>query len=427
MAAPGPRGFLQRGGFALGHESLLARYLEDIREGLQAPYVNESFMAKSGYCVGRNQIAFLASMIIPNIPLGASLFKAKATRYARFFAEFMCPHDFATAGNITVAAAQKRVFDDLRFLLTDGNGQFSVDFNDIWYPGPAEGNDQRPAAMQAMDENMAHFLVQPAPEAAPLTLGTLISQMSDIAWEVTGSKYRKAFYRYMITNMVCMAKMGQITESKLDQIVNAMREELRISLDATYEECPEIYQALSTVIRSGNLNAVIIMRGNLGTIGLDDAGRLYLTMVQSLDTGLTGVTVVADAIAQYPRSGIWKYMAREAEIEFARWTAAARLVAADGFIGYGSSADRERVKSTLFPNLFYAARQILLIYGGEGNIRGIRTATKASKKIFIDKLLEEEKSQVLSGVALAAYEFGADESVMGLTDDMADILARLTA
>lgn len=412
--------------FAAGHESYLARYNDDIRAGLQASYVNESFFAKSGYCEGRNRIAFISSILITNLPVGASLFKVKATRYARFFNEFMCSRPFALGGLITVEEAQKKIFDNFRWLLTDGNGHFSTDFSDIWYPAPAVGEDPREDAMRQMDDNMNDFLVMPQPEIPPATFSALIGQMSDVAWNTTGSKYRKAFYKYMVTNLICLAKMGTVTEIKLDNINQQMQEELKMSLDVTCEECPEIFRALSLIMKAGEQNAVVIMRGNLGAIGLADASRLYLTMTQSVDAGLTGVTVIAEALSQFPASRIWVYLSREAPVEFARWTEAARLVAEDGFIGYGTPEQKEMVKSTLFPNLFYAAREILLIYGGENNIRGIKTATRAQKKMFIDRLLEQEKNDIMSGIDMHSYEYPEGETVMDFAEGMPAILSALT-
>lgn len=412
--------------FAPGQESLLARYNDSIRAGLQAPYVNESFFTKSGYCEGRNRMAFVTSVLITNLPAGASLFKGKVTRYARFFAEFMCPVPFANAGLITVAEAQKKIFEYFRWLLTDGNGRFSTEFEDIWLPAPVAGEDQREDAMRQMDANVAEFLVMPEPDIPPPSFSMLIGQMSDVAWNVVGSKYRKSFYKYMVTNLICLAKMGSITEMKLDSITTQVREELKVSLDVQFEEIPEIFKGLSLVVKSGELNAVTIMKGNLGAIGLEDASRLYLTMIQSVDTGLTAVTVIADALAQYPTSAIWNYLSKEVPTEFSRWTTAARLVAADGFIGYASSEVKEQVKSSLFPNLFYAARQVLLVYGGENNIRGIKTATKAGKKMFIEKLLEDEKNQVMAGVDVKTYDFEKGVSVMDYVEDMGTILTSLT-
>ncbi len=327
---------------------------------------------------------------------------------------------------ITVNQSQMQVYQHLWKNLTNCNGQFSPDFDDIWRPETPGVQDQRPADMAAMDNAMVQFIQNPMAQQPPNGLQNLIGQVADRAWGVSGSKYRKVFYKYMTTNLICMAKTGQITDAKLSSIAEQIKEELKVALDISLQDLSSLFKALMLIITAGSLNAVKIMRGNLGNIGLDDASRFYRTMVQSVYSGVTGVTVVADAMAKFPCARVWKYLSDEATIELNRWVVAARVVATNGFVAFAGHAQRDLVKSTLFPNLFYAAQTILLELGGESNIKGIRTTTKAGKKIFIDKLIKADKNEALAGLNAGEYEFESDRSMLTFVEDMPSLLTTLT-
>ena len=413
-------------GFDQAEESLIAQYANEVKGGLQAPLVRDTFLARSGYTTSRNRIAFLSAMILPNQDLGASLFKTKVTRYVRFFSDFMTPITYAQNVVKTEAEARHEVMRQLKALFVIPGQGFNPDMSEFYMPAPQQGNDPRPVAMQQMDANITAINTDPLPANAPANLGVLIGQMADYAWELPGSRTRKFFYKYMVTNLITLAKTGQITEVKLDSMSEQIKEELKISLDVSTEDVQQLFRALVLVMKEGPLNPVKIMRGNFAQIGLDDASRFYLTMTQSIDSGVTGVTVVADAMAKFPTSRIWKYLEKETTTELQRWTQAARIVGGNGYICFEDHTVKELVKSTLFPNVFYGARQLLMELGGETNIRQIKTATKANKKIFIDRLIEADKNDAIAGINSDTYKYGPNESIYNLTGDIGQVLQTVT-
>merc|ERR1712168_782171 len=216
--------------------------------------------------------------------------------------------------------------------------------------------------------------------------------------------------------------MGQFSENKLDTITKQLMEDTRVSLDLNYEDMQNLFLALKVIMKAGQLNPVTIMRSNLGSITLEDSTRFHLTMTQSLDTGVTGVTIAADAMAQFPRLRVWKMLKEECQHQLNAWHKACTIVARDGFIAYTEGPNKEFVRSTLFPDVFYAAKEVLLKIGGEKNIRGIMTAGKPRKKVLIDKCIKADMEDMQADIDFDDYKWGKNVSILDLTDSMEFLL-----
>jgi len=420
------RGLSFQIGFNVNDLSYVAQFNEQVKQGLGVTFKKMSLVCMSDYVTSVKHIAFIGFIVIPLQDVTSSIFTPKVTRYANFFVEFMCP---ASARGNSVWTPQTANLEVLKYMyraMYEGNGKLFQSFHNVWVPAEVGVIDNRPQHMREMDTAMQSFMTPQEPTVVPAGFTELLNRMCDAAWSEPNSKFRRFFYKYMITNMICVAKMGNFSEAKLDSVSKQIQEANKVSLDISREDMKKLFSALKVIMKDNGVNPVQMMKSNLGIIALEDSMRFSLVMTQSLDVNLTGVTIIADAMAKYPTLRVWNMLHIHCGDQFNKWKTACTIVAQNGFIAFIDGPDKERTRSTLFPDYFYAAQQILVRIGGEDNIKGIQTSVKPNVKSLIDKNIKADIEEMAADSDMEKYRWEAGQSVMTMSTDMPALIGSLT-
>jgi len=352
------------------------------------------------------------------------IFSDKVDRYLSFFIEVMTPATIVQAPPPVDLEVLNRIMGRAHVELCTNAGAFKPEYTEIYRPAPAGGPDDRPAAMIAAGAQIPAFLAPWVP-ANQGNRGNYIAQMTVVAnlwWEIPNSPLRKLFYKSLFTIFISIAKIGAITEQKLESIADQLRDSSQIALDVDVEQVSDIFKAVLLVCKQQDINPSVVLKESSAHLRMEDNLRMFLTVQQAVDSGVTAVTLTTEAIAKFPSSKLWKYFHAECATEMHAYVEAARLVANSPFIIFADHRQFELVKSTRFPNVYYGARQLLLKMGGENNISKLRTATKAQKRIFIDSIIDHEIANAVAGLDVEDLRFGQGESVTTLIPGLQDIL-----
>lgn len=100
---------------------------------------------------------------------------------------------------------------------------------------------------------------------------------------VTGNHACRLTQIYSLS-YVALSKRGQITDAKLDKVIDTVREEIGIDLAITPDQVKSVYRAIGSFINPENaINAFnVLSRGIAG-----NSLRLQLILTQSAGSGLT--------------------------------------------------------------------------------------------------------------------------------------------
>jgi len=406
-----------------GH-SLLAGKANELQTSLNRPLVLRKCFDIGGFGTTLPLMSIAYLFEYKNEPKIYQIFSDKVDRYLSFFVEVMSPATVLQAPPPGALEVLNRIMGRVHAELCTNAGVFKQEYTEIYRPAPAGGPDDRPAAMVAAGANITAFLAPWAP-ANQGNRDNYLAQITVVAnlwWEIPNSPLRKLFYKSLFTILICIAKIGSITEQKLESIADQLRDSSQIALDVDVEQVSGIFKAVLMVCKQQDINPSVVLKESSAHLRMEDNLRMFLTVQQAVDSGVTAVTLTTEAIAKFPTSKLWNYFHDQCATELHAYVDAARIVANAPFVIFGNHAQFELVKSTRFPNVYYGARQLLLKMGGENNISKLKTATRAQKKIFIDTIVDHEIANAVAGLNIEDLRFGKGETVTTLIPGLQDIL-----
>lgn len=201
---------------------------------------------------------------------------------------------------------------------------------------------------------------------------------------------------------ISLSKRGQITDSKLEKVIETVKDEIGINLSITSDQVKSVYKAIGSFITPDNAaNAFNIMSRGIAGNSL----RLQLILVQSAGSGLTSYISITNAIKEFP-DFTWGRVARLFPMEVDNYGVAVQTVGSNTF--YGFSADLDVVRSTKFKNLAYIAITLLQKHRGQeyGSLKHYQgVIKKPSKADLVKDMLDayapdnEELDEIGAGVA----------------------------
>lgn len=162
---------------------------------------------------------------------------------------------------------------------------------------------------------------------------------------------------------IAAAKRGEVTGPKL----NAIARELRTSCNLTIPTNPGLYRTIyrysGSKLTAGNARQVFDRW--YGYIP-QNALRLRLTLTQAAQSGLTQIVTIARALRIHPNY-YWPKVAQLYPDEMATVAQVLRIIANNPY--YGFNDDLTNIRATLYPNVAWMAKELLIRHSGEGTLR----------------------------------------------------------
>lgn len=187
----------------------------------------------------------------------------------------------------------------------------------------------------------------------------------------------------LVTSIVSLCKRGQVSPKFIDKIVTGVSTETQLDIDISSETLKIIWNTYGKSIPDDRYEKVF--EGMLEFIP-DTAMRVRLTIQQAAGAGLTRVTIIARAMTIY-RDFPWMLIGTILHPELARYKDAVVDIEDNPYYGFKKNLDP--VKSTLYKNVAYVAKELLLRINGETSLNGFRGINKTCKEqIRIDAIIE---------------------------------------
>jgi len=350
-------------------------------------------------------------------------------RHLSLFAEFLTPETFVETIPRPVNAVKDGFYRAIHEQLVTAHGAFNTDFSDIWTPAPVGVADTRHHEMILCDGQIGMFQAA-FPPIAPgnwVPWDRAFMLLSESAWNSPNSTYKKSFYRMLFTILTSISKIGQITEEKIETMSDQIKSECGINMKMTPDGISALFNVLCKASRDWVVPLQVVLRQGFQFLDQNTMMRMYLTMTQSADSGVSGVNIVANAMSQFPRAKVWVYIAQECPTELTRALDAITMVNTDPYIVFGAPEQRQLVRATQFGNVYYAAKELLSKVGGAKNVQAAKTASLANKKIMLDHLIERDIEEKLQEVTTGDYTFAEGENILSSRDGFQDTLNHFLA
>lgn len=200
-----------------------------------------------------------------------------------------------------------------------------------------------------------------------------------LASEPTASALALSTEIYCLT-YISIAKQGNITESKLTSICNAVSEETGRAINISVEEIKSFNTSFSPYIDSNNAEAICEgLRQGLANFSL----RLCLTMQQAVRSGMTSYWMIWEALTLYTDFD-WEAIASLIPQDFRKYSDAVALVGNNQYFGFNS--DLRAAKHTNFMSLSWVAAKVLIksdppAYAALSRYRGLPAQPKRNDEI----------------------------------------------
>ena len=210
--------------------------------------------------------------------------------------------------------------------------------------------------------------------------------------------------------------MGTIHEDKTHKIQEQIYDEKKIRIRTSPQDYSTIWKDGSAAIKAADVSVPQMHRCLYEFIQPGDSLRMHLTLRQSTGTGAAGITIVTEAMKDFPQSPAWRWAAvvlpDELLTNYQQQAAAA--LATNTYIGYGTMNETDLIKNTKFSNLYYLVRKLLKVIGGDQNIGKIQAHGVVKKKVVIDQLIEALKNEALEELDLDDFRFAAQDNIGNL-------------
>lgn len=197
---------------------------------------------------------------------------------------------------------------------------------------------------------------------------------------------------FIVVTYLAVLKRGNMTQQFLDKVVNGVREDLGVaSMNINPETCQTLYRVFGSQINDQNIPVITARWSGLLP---EQALRLRLTVTQASGSGLTALVVIGVAILKYPDFR-WLKIKALFPGEFAAFDTARAAVGNN--VWYGFRHDLGPVKSTLYKNLAYVAKELLIKIDGKGTLNQYRGWTNAPKyRAILDTMIADYETHVMN-------------------------------
>lgn len=227
----------------------------------------------------------------------------------------------------------------------------------------------------------------------------------------------------IVYTTVAISKRGTVSEDFCRKITEGIMADL--GKDIRLE--PDVIKQFYSVFGPGiDDNSIVEVKNRWELLIPEDALRLKLTVRQLVGSGLTALITVGRAIRKYPDFP-WGRISNMYTNDCRNYLAALRAV--NGNLYYGFRKDLGVVRSTLYPNLAFIAKELLIKVGGEASLRHYRgwkarIPEQGTIDIIIGEYEQARQQQQGQAGQNAENTTDMDEIVEAVTDvENADLLA----
>lgn len=220
----------------------------------------------------------------------------------------------------------------------------------------------------------------------------------------------KPFYRISGAGIIAhvtiaIAKRGTISGDKLTKLEEGISQDLGVAIQLDADVIPKFYRLFGNGIN--DMTVATIFEHWLRILP-QQALRLMLTVNQSLNSGLTQLIVISEALKDYPDFPWWK-ISRIFPTEWNNVIAALTLV--DGNQYYGFKKDLGIVRSTNYKSIGYIAKELRVRIGGQASLNRYQGwATKTPNQDIVTTILDRYVEAHNANInVLVPYEADADD------------------
>nr|WPV62258.1 MAG: putative nucleocapsid [Wufeng shrew chuvirus 2] len=189
---------------------------------------------------------------------------------------------------------------------------------------------------------------------------------------------------FFTTGLLSFCKQGNVTNGVMTKVTNAIRDELghQIIID------PTVVRSVWNICGPYFDHVKARFFFELWEVSIGSAClRLRLLCNQAGWTGLTNFQNIGRARDLFPTFN-WAKLAGMIPTDFTNFTRAVATINGDKYFGY--KPDLGEARATLYPNLSYAAYQLLMVVGGDRSLRDFRgTNSSTPFAAAIDVMIRE--------------------------------------
>lgn len=279
---------------------------------------------------------------------------------------------------LAAQAADNRVVEDVRKnfpLVNAGRTQQQMQNLVAALPQGLQGN-----LTQASDFSL------PAANA-----GTTVVDIHDAwacCWIVARCKYDNSAIAHVVTIYVSflatIAKMGNVSDAFLDKISNRVLLEINVNLVQTMwdaEVIERVWILIGEFVTETNMGAMCDhWTGANGLAGVIPQHALYMRILvsQIKGEGLTALSTIKKALQACPTFP-WGEVAAMFPAEFAALQVAFNDVGQNAYYGY--KKQNATTKSTLYKNVAWVAKELLIRMGGNGSLSRFKGWTRSPERV----------------------------------------------
>nr|QMP82322.1 nucleocapsid protein [Coleopteran chu-related virus OKIAV151] len=193
----------------------------------------------------------------------------------------------------------------------------------------------------------------------------------------------------LIANItVSICKRGTISDQFVQKIEQGIQNDLGKQVILNADAIRQYYSHFGKFINSQNIRAIA---GRWNALIPQQALRLSLTVQQIAGGGLTAFVTIGRAMRLY-NDFPWAEIAAIMPADFTNYTNAVRAV--NGNLYYGFNADLGPARSTLYKNLAYVGKELLVKVGGEAALNRYAGWTRrVPDQARVDVLIAEYEQQ----------------------------------
>jgi len=168
--------------------------------------------------------------------------------------------------------------------------------------------------------------------------------------------------------IVAISKRGEITREKGRKIFKELSKTLDRELDFDNEILHQCWKVAGARVNENNASQVI--QALTTWVGNDqEVLRLRLTLQQSVQAGLTAIILIRRALIGHPKFG-WAKIAQLFPTEAVAVTDAFEQIANNPYYGYAANLNHAR--STLYQNITWVCKTLLIEIDGDSTLRQYR-------------------------------------------------------
>lgn len=142
----------------------------------------------------------------------------------------------------------------------------------------------------------------------------------------------------IMSAVVALLTRGEVTEAKLESILQAFGTNARIQLVEDRDVNKRIWEYISRVVMTQRVVLADVLSGLATVFTMDVALKFRVLISQANGAGASAITIILDAMNTFDTNPVWTYLFRNARGEFNAMKESARYLAGNRLAGYGNHA-----------------------------------------------------------------------------------------